>query len=107
MSTRLPTEEEFRRHLGTKFGVRVQAPRPVELELDEVKGYRAGANEASSMERFSLFFYGPGDLMLPQGTFELEHPAMGELLLFMVPVGQDARGFRYEVVFNYHREGDK
>ena len=104
MSTRLPTEEEFRRHLGTKFGVRVQAPRPVELELDEVKAYRAGANEAGSMERFSLFFHGPGDLMLPQGTFALEHPSMGELLLFIVPIGQDERGFRYEVVFNYQRE---
>jgi len=106
MSTRMPTEEEFRRHLGTKFGVRVQAPRPVELELAEVKSFRAGANEPSGMERFSVFFYGPGDLMLPQGTFTLEHPSMGELLLFMVPVGRDERGFRYEVVFNYHREGE-
>jgi len=104
MSTRPPTEEEFRRHLGTKFGVRVEAPRPVELELDEVKGFKAGANEPSGMERFSVFFYGPGDLMLPQGTFALEHPSMGELLLFMVPVGRDERGFRYEVVFNYYRE---
>lgn len=104
MSTRLPTEEEFRRHLGTKFGVRVQAPRPVELELDEVKGYRAGANEPGGMERFSLFFYGPSDLLVPQGTYALDHPSMGELLLFIVPIGQDNRGFRYEVVLNFRRD---
>ena len=102
-----PTEEDFRQHLGTKFKVRVEAPRPIELELEEVKGYRAGANEPGGMERFSLFFCGPDDLMLPQGIFVLEHPSMGELLLFIVPVGRDDRGFRYEVVFNYYREGDK
>jgi hypothetical protein len=106
MSAR-PTEENFRQHLGTKFAVRVEAPRPLELELDEVKGYRAGEREPAGMERFSLFFYGPGDLMLPQGTFTLEHPAMGEQLLFIVPVGRDERGFRYEVVFNYYKDSDE
>lgn len=106
MSAR-PTEEEFRRHLGTKFGVRAEAPRPIELELAEVKGYTPQAVEPGGMERFSLFFYGPGDVMLNQGTFTLDHPAMGELILFMVPVGRDPQGFRYEVVFNYFRDGDK
>jgi hypothetical protein len=99
----MPTEENFREHLGTKFGVRVETPRPLELELVEVKGYNAQSGEPSGMERFSLFFYGPGDIMLRQGTFTLEHPSMGELTLFMVPVGRDQRGFRYEVVFNFHR----
>jgi hypothetical protein len=107
MSSSLPTEEEFRRHVGTKFGVRIQAPRPVELELDEVRGYRAGANEPGAMERYSLYFYGPGDVMLSQGSVVLEHPAMGEHLLFMVPVARDERGFRYEVVFNYYRETEE
>lgn len=104
MSSRPPTEEEFRRHVGTKFVVRIQAPRPVELELDEVRGYRAGAGEPGGMERFSLFFYGPGDMLVPQGSFALEHPAMGELLLFIVPVGRDERGLRYEVIFNYFKD---
>jgi hypothetical protein len=99
-----PTAEDFRQHLGTKFGVRVATPRPLELELNEVKDYTPRANEPGGMERFSLFFYGPGDIMLNQGTFALEHPSMGEVTLFIVPVGKDARGFRYEVVFNYFKE---
>lgn len=102
-----PTEEEFRRHLGTKFGVRVEAPRPIELELTEVKGYTSQSAEPEGMERFSLFFYGPGDVMINQGTLTLDHPAMGELILFMVPVARDPQGFRYEVVFNYFRDVDK
>ncbi|MFL6335778.1 MAG: DUF6916 family protein [Pyrinomonadaceae bacterium] len=103
MSAR-PTEEDFRRHLGTKFGVRVETPRPLELELDEVKSYNPKGSEAGGMERFSLHFYGPGDIMLQQNTFTLDHPEMGELILFMVPVGRDDRGFRYEVVFNYYKD---
>lgn len=105
MSAR-PTAEEFRRHLGTKFGVRVATPSPIELELTEVKDYNPQPNEPSGMERFSLFFHGPGDIMLRQGTFTLEHPSMGEVTLFMVPVAQEPRGFRYEVVFNYFKGGD-
>jgi hypothetical protein len=37
MSVRL-TEEEFSKHLNTKFGVKLELPEPVELELVEVRG---------------------------------------------------------------------
>ena len=60
------TEANFAKHLNSLFRVKVSAPRPVELKLVEVKGYANGANEQSGMERFSLFFNGPGDLHLPQ-----------------------------------------
>jgi hypothetical protein len=98
------TAKTFAEHLNTKFSVRAEAPRPVELELVEVKEYNARENEHGGMERFSLFLLGPGDIHLPQHTYTLEHPSMGELELFVVPVGRDDRGFRYEVVFNYFRE---
>jgi hypothetical protein len=102
-----PTAEEFRQHLGTRFAVRLDTPRPVELELTEVKDYNAQANEPATMERYSLFFHGPDDIMLNQGTFTLEHPSMGELTLFMVPVAREPQGFRYEVVFNFHKAESK
>lgn len=35
-----------------------------------------------------------------QGTFILIHPVMGELLLFMVPIGLGTKGMRYEVVIS-------
>ena len=98
------TAEAFAENLNTKFRVRAESPRPVELELNEVKAYNAGENEQGGMERFSLFLTGPGDIYLPQHTYTLEHPSMGELELFVVPVGRDEAGFRYEVVFNYFKE---
>jgi hypothetical protein len=35
-----------------------------------------------------------------QGTFTLVHPVIGELLLFMVPIGSGTKGMRYEVVIS-------
>ncbi len=98
------TEESFAENLNTKFRVRAEAPRPVELELVEVKGYNALPTERGGMQRFSLYFYGPDDIFVPQATYTFDHERMGALDLFIVPIGRDERGFRYEVVFNYLKE---
>jgi hypothetical protein len=98
------TAETFAENLNTKFRVRAETPRPVELELVEVKEYTPRSNEHGGMERFSLFLNGPRDIYLPQQTYALEHASMGELELFIVPVGRDEHALRYEVVFNYFRE---
>jgi hypothetical protein len=99
-----PTEEDFRQHEGTKFRVLVEAPEPFELELLKVQGYQPQENEGREMERYSLTFNGPAHMFLQQGTYAMEHPAMGEMQLFIVPIGRDERGFQYEVVFNYFRD---
>ena len=96
-----PTAEDFKKHTGTQFRVQVEAPRPLVLKLEEVLAYESHDHGNRMMERYSLFFRGPGDLWLQQGTYTFEHPSMGELLLFTVPIGRDESGFRYEVVFNY------
>ena len=51
-------------------------------------------------EVFSLFFYGPADSFVSQGIHRLKHSQMGELELFLVPVGRDKNGFHYEAAFN-------
>ena len=97
------TEANFTKQLNTVFRVKVSALRPVELKLVEVKGYASGANEQSGMERFSLYFNGPGDLHLPQRTYQLEHEQLGSLDIFLVTVARDQPGFLYEAVFNYFK----
>lgn len=95
------TEASFTEQLHTKFRVRAKAPRPVELELVEVKGWRSRAEEQQGMERFSVFFTGPADILMPQHTYTLEHEQMGAFDIFLVPIAREADGFRYEAVFNY------
>ena len=72
----------------------------------EVKSYvnKDKPGEQGGMERFSIYFLGPADIFLPQGTFRLTHERMGDLDLFLVPVKREELGFRYEAVFNYHIE---
>lgn len=36
----------------------------------------------------------------PQGTYRLSHAKLGDLELFMVPIGPDGEGMRYEINFS-------
>ncbi len=96
------TEQEFSKHVNTKF--RVVNEQPIELELTEVKGYSSKPHEQTGMERFSAFFRGPADRVLVQQTYSIEHEQMGAFDLFLVPVSRDDSGFRYEAVFNYFKQ---
>jgi hypothetical protein len=52
---------------------------------------------------FALLFRGPRAVALPQNTYRLRHPDLGELPIFLVLVGQvadDAAWRDYEAVFN-------
>jgi len=100
------TEEEFSKHVNTKFRLNANTAdeSQIELELSEVKGYAKKAEEHSGMERFSAFFDGPGEVQLAQATYSLSHDQMGEFEIFLVPIARNERGFRYEAVFNYFVE---
>lgn len=97
------TEREFLKHVHTKFVLKLDPTKPLELELTEVKGYQDAENEPSGMERFSVFFDGPADPFLPQQVYPLEHDQLGAFDIFLVPVGRSDSGFKYEAVFNYFR----
>jgi hypothetical protein len=95
------TEQEFSKHLNSKFDVK-RDDQQLQLELFEVKVYRPHEHEQPGMERFSAYFSGPSDHLLPQGVYSLSHEQMGDFDLFLVPLAADQRGCRYEAVFNYH-----
>lgn len=97
------THEEFSKHVGSKFQIPF-TDGDFELTLTEVKAYTPGDNEESGMERFSVFFDGPADLLLPQQTYLLRHEQMGEFELFLGANSRDAKGIRYEAVFNYYNK---
>jgi hypothetical protein len=48
---------------------------------------------------FSIVFRGPLEPLLPQSIYRLSHEALGQFDLFIVPIGQDEEGTRYEAVF--------
>ena len=90
------TKRAFSGHLHTNFHVRLQGRPPLVLELFQV----AEGRSTPTLEQFSLFFRGPQDPILSQGVFQLEHDTMGTFPLFLVPIGPDQEGMRYEAAFN-------
>lgn len=99
------TEEEFSKHVNTIFSINRDDQSAVDLELVQVKGYMNKPGDAEGMERFSIFFKGPKPL-LPQSTYSLSNEGMGTFDLFLVPIGVDGDGFRYEAVFNYFKTAE-
>lgn len=89
--------EEFDDLVGQPLVARL-ADGKIELLLESV--WRSPYPTARALPGFSLFLRGPLQQALGQGIIGLQHPRHGELLVFMTPVGRDARGLRYEVVFN-------
>ncbi len=73
---------------------------PFGLELQTLCDHRAPAG----FESFSLEFRGPAGSILPQATYGLEHPALGALAIFLVPVGASSEGVDYESVFNRRKD---
>jgi hypothetical protein len=100
----MQTEAEFAKHVNTHFRLLVESPIPIELTLVEVTPRKVEAHEQAGMERFSAVFMGPREVFLPQQTYRLSHPEMGEFDVFLVGLGQEPGGFRYEAVYNYYRQ---
>jgi hypothetical protein len=92
MSEKL-TISDFAPHLHTRF--RVSQPEGYELELAEVTD-----DSNAQLEQFSLIFTGTASSWLQQGSYKLAHPQMRECELFLVPIGPDAAGMRYQAVFS-------
>jgi len=97
------TAEGFKQHLNTPFRVQVNAPKPIDLTLVAVEPRASDPTEEQGMERFSVFFAGSLEFLLPQNTYRLAHPEMGEFDIFLSAVAQESDGYRYEAVYNYYK----
>lgn len=49
---------------------------------------------------FAVVLEGPRDPFLPQAIYPIQHPVLGLLELFIVPIARDAAHTRYEVIVN-------
>ena len=96
----LPT---FAKLAGSKFAVSVDDKATESLELVAVTPYKKGhdpQDETVKIPSFSLLFAGGSTPHLPQRNYAMEHPVLGRLEIFIVPIGPGARGMQYEAVFN-------
>ncbi len=95
------TSEDFSPHMNHKFRIHVEGSGSLEAELLEVTEHKeSGKADEDDRTPFSLVFQCSHDQPLPQMIYKMEHEKMGALELFLVPIGQDEKGVRYEAVFN-------
>ena len=92
----LPSKDEFSATVDSDFVTRLPDGREVVFHFFKL---RPGISN-HIQESFSLMFRTPLDVPPVQGMYDFEHPSLGELSLFLVPVGQKEDHFVYESVFN-------
>jgi hypothetical protein len=68
-----------------------------ELRVDTVS---PGPLHGEQWEAFSVSLTGPGDVHLPQGNYRIQHPAIGEMVLLVIPNSP----VHYQIVVTRKRE---
>jgi hypothetical protein len=86
---------DFEPHSGESFRL-VAAGGELELKLVEVR--RLG-QALRAWGAFSLTFVSPPGPVLPQAIYALDHPALGSLAIFLVPLARTPDGVTYEAIF--------
>jgi hypothetical protein len=95
MSEKL-SSEALANSINTTFRMSSDSLAPVDIELVEFKPGKS----IPTQEQFALLFRAPREAPAEQGTFKMQHHALGEFDLFLVPVRRDADNLYYEAVFN-------
>lgn len=85
--------------INQAFQLHLEEGHGVSIRLEMVNLLGGHDPERSARQPFALEFSGPMEPLLQQRIYCLDNPEVGELELFLVPVGpQDGRQ-RYEAVF--------
>lgn len=90
------TAQTFAPHVGECFRVAAAEDVAFDSRLVEVTEGDPGFNR----NQFSLVFRGGPDVPVPQAIYRLEHEHLGALDVFLVPIGPDGEGQRYQAVFS-------
>lgn len=92
--------EDFQPCLNDMFTVNTGEDNGPQLELIEVKPIGESDPNAKNRQPFSLLFRGPMEPLLQQKLHQLKNSKLGEMQLFLVPIGPDDSGMLYDASFN-------
>lgn len=93
------THALFRPLVGESFDLPDAAGALVLSDAQEHDRAGGPGPDGQARRQFSLLFTGPLDRALAQGTYPLHHDALGEVELFLVPLGPAGNTMRYEAAF--------
>jgi len=90
-------KEDFEPLIGQKLRVSV-GESSAELEVAEASALKSPSPRETPP--FRVILRSRDGWRGPQGIFRVEHPTLGQLEMFAVPIGPDAQGLCYEILFN-------
>jgi len=92
------TIADFQSYINRSFPIRFTTEVTLPATLITVNAW--GSESDKYRQPFTLEFRtAQKNEHYQQGTFTIVHPTIGELPIFLVPIGADAEGMRYEAVF--------
>lgn len=92
---------DFTPFLGQHFYIHTEDHGVLESVMTEVSEVGKRPPEGfGRRQAFSVLFRGPKEPILPQRIYRVSHQIMGDLDLFLVPIGPDDVGMVYETIFN-------
>lgn len=92
--------EDFKDRVGGQFTPCDGDVPAIELTLAEATLLPERYARQGVRPPFFLIFHGAEPVILPQRLYRLRHDDMGEITVFLVPVGKDSRGVSYQALFN-------
>lgn len=91
--------ETYEPHVGERFRIEFADHPPVDLTLvDAAPG--PWQRPEGGKTAFRLVFSGPPEPLLEQRTYRMQHPQLGELDLFIVPIAHADKAATYEAIVN-------
>lgn len=100
------TLQVFEPHIGSSFQVMVNGEPALDLTLANVEDQTIAGQQRDPSIRaqpFSLIFHGPLSPVAGQASYQLDHPQLGAVTIFLVPIGPDRKSpqkMQYQAIFN-------
>jgi hypothetical protein len=93
----LLTLDHFTGHVNETFAAALNEGE-VPFVLVEARGLPS--TQPVARAPFSLLFRNTSSFLFPQQTYRMQHPRLGEIGIFLVPVAREREGFLYQAIFN-------
>lgn len=86
-------------HLKSRFSMSLTGDGTVDMTLVEVSPETRIHNGAVDYTAFTILFDAPQGSPVAEGIYHIRHPKLGEMDLFLAPVGKTVTKLRYEAAF--------
>lgn len=100
MTDRQLVYQDFADKVGSVFALTDGDIPDVPLVLKEARPLNPAWGLPGARAPFSLIFLAKEPIIRPQRVYRLKEDGLGEIDIFLVPVGKNAEGVSYQATFN-------